>query len=218
MQSYTPPSHGNKAFHCPKSGVYANQIWGGACITRFGHHTQLGEVEFCLCVHCQNESIWLSGQMIHPDGGNAPLPNPDLPEEIARDFEEARGIVGKSPRGAAAILRLAIQKLCQHLGEAGKDLNTDIGSLVKKGLPERVRQALDAVRVIGNNAVHPGQINLTDDSETATALFGLVNFIAEKMISEPREIERLHALIPATAIEAINKRDGRPLAAPIPGV
>jgi len=70
--------------------------------------------------------------------------------------------------------------------------------------------ALDAVRVIGNNAVHPGQIDLTDDVATATALFGLVNFISEKMISEPAEIKRLYDLLPAGALAQIQKRDGTP--------
>lgn len=105
------------------------------------------------------------------------------------------------------MLRLCIQKLCQHLGEPGKDLNTDIGSLVKMGLAPGVQAALDAVRVIGNNAVHPGQIDLTDDIDTAAALFGLVNFISEKMISDAAEIKRLYDLLPAGALAQIQKRD-----------
>src|SRR5690348_4056488 len=92
-------------------------------------------------------------------------------------------IYSRSPRGAAALLRLAIQKLCIELGEPGKNLNTDIGSLFRKGLPVTVQQALDAVRVIGNEAVHPGQIDFADTPEITGTLFNLVNFIAEKMIS-----------------------------------
>ena len=65
-------------------------------------------------------------------------------------------------------------------------------SLVEKGLPLRLQQALDAVRVIGHAAVHPGEMDLKDDQETAGALFGLVNFIVEKMIAEPKEVERLY--------------------------
>jgi hypothetical protein len=205
QQPYTPPKSQERAFHCPHPGcgVYANQDWAPA----FFVGEQLKDVSLCRCMYCGQISIWRNGAMVYPDGGIAPLPNPDLPEGVAKDYEEARGIVVKSPRGAAALLRLAIQRLCQDRGEPGKDLNADIGSLVKKGLPDGVRKALDAVRVIGNNAVDPGQIDLTDDIDTATALFNLVNFIAEKMISEPNEIDRIHALLPPGALKQIEKRD-----------
>eukprot|EP01031_Cornospumella_fuschlensis_P049643 gene49643-60771_t len=82
-------------------------------------------------------------------------PNPDLPENVLSIYNEAANIVNSSPRGALALLRLAIQELCINLGESGKDLNKDIGNLVSKGLLPDVQKALDVVRVIGNNAVHP---------------------------------------------------------------
>jgi hypothetical protein len=142
-------------------------------------------------------------------GGDTPLANPDMPSDIKKDYEEARSIVSRSPRGASALLRLAIQKICKELGEAGKNLNDDIGSLVQNGLPSRVQQALDAVRVIGNDAVHSGQVDLSDDIQTATTLFRLVNFITEKMISEPMEIERIYGSLPAEKLAAIQERDGK---------
>jgi hypothetical protein len=77
-----------------------------------------------------------------------------------------------------------------------------------------VQKALDTVRVIGNDAVHPGTIDLRDDPATATALFKLVNIIVEKMISEPREIEDLYAGLPEAKREAIEQRDRKALAAP----
>ena len=61
-----------------------------------------------------------------------------------------------------------------HLNESGKNLNYDIGNLVKKGVPEHVQKALDSLRVIGNNAVHPGELDLKDDVETAILLFRLI--------------------------------------------
>jgi hypothetical protein len=94
-----------------------------------------------------------------------------------------------------------------HLGEKGKKIDDDIASLVKKGLDSRVQQALDVVRVIGNNAVHPGQIDLSDDRATAEKLFGLVNLIAEIMISQPKHVRSMFDSLPKAALEAIQRRD-----------
>ena len=136
-------------------------------------------------------------------------PNDDLPIEIQADYNEAASIARLSPRGAAALLRLAIQKICIFLGEKGNNLNTDIGKLVKIGLPQKVQQSLDALRVIGNEAVHPGELDLKDDYDTADALFKLTNFIAEKMISEPKEIEEIYEMkVPNSKKEQIAERDG----------
>jgi len=135
------------------------------------------------------------------------MPNNDLPEDIKADYEEARTILNKSPRGATALLRLCIQKLCESLGESGKDINKDIGNLVKKGLPLKVQQSLDIVRVIGNDAVHPGQIDLTDDVETATKLFVLTNLIVDVMITQPKEIDKLFNSLPKNKLEGIANRD-----------
>nr|WP_246787276.1 DUF4145 domain-containing protein [Rhizobium leguminosarum] len=124
-----------------------------------------------------------------------------------RDYDEARSIVQKSPRGAAALLRLAIQKLCKHLGESGKNINDDIASLVAKGLDYRIQKALDVLRVIGNEAVHPGTIDLNDDPNTAESLFKLFNLIVEKMISEPKLVEEVYASLPPEKLKQIEQRD-----------
>lgn len=159
------------------------------------------------CFNCKELSIWLHDHLLYPAVGEAPPPNPDLPAHIRADYSEANSILSFSPRGAAALLRLAIQKLCVEFGESGKDINKDIGKLVEKGLDTKVQKALDIVRVIGNEAVHPGTIDLKDDTETAQALFKLVNLIAEKMISEPKEIDALFGSLPEAKRKGIEARD-----------
>lgn len=91
--------------------------------------------------------------MVIPDMEGIPYPNDDLSDEIKGDYAEARSILIRSPRGAADLLRLALQKLCKSLGESGKDINADIANLVKKGLRQSIQKALDTVRVIGNESV-----------------------------------------------------------------
>src|SRR5690606_4895108 len=111
-----------------------------------------------------------------------------------------------SPRGAAALLRLAIERLCIHLGKKGT-IDAMIGQLVTDGLNVRVKQALDVVRVTGNDAVHPGTISFGDDPSTVTTLFKMVNLIAEKMISEPKHVEEAFASLPPEKLKWIEDRD-----------
>jgi hypothetical protein len=96
------------------------------------------------------------------------------------------------------------------LGESGKNINDDIASLVKKGLPVQIQKALDIVRVVGNESVHPGQIDLNDNQEIANKLFDLINIIAQVMITQPKEISALYEnIIPDDKKEAIEKRDNK---------
>ncbi len=172
---------------------------------------QLENVWVSLCYSCEQPSVWVHDSVVHPAIAAAGIdPNDDLSDDIKHDFKEANAILNASPRGAAALLRLCIQKLCAQLGEKGKNLNDDIASLVSKGLDEHVRQALDIVRVVGNNAVHPGQIDLGDDRDTALKLFELVNEIAEDRITRPARTRKLYEkVVPESARKAIEKRDGK---------
>lgn len=106
------------------------------------------------------------------------------------------------------MLRLAIQKLCKHLGEPGRNIDTDIAALVKKGLPVSLQQAMDVLRVVGNEAVHPGTLDVRDDPELALGLFRLTNIIVEKLISEPKQIAGLYDGLPASKRDGIQRRDG----------
>jgi len=207
---YVAPKCGKKAFTCPNCGAYAQQnSWGfdedgnGPYRNSDGHHP----LAVSKCTHCNKSTIWRFDDMLYPHRGNAPMPNKDMPAEVLKSYEEAASIFSKSPRGASALLRLGIQKLCVHLGGTGKNINGDIKTLVEKGLPIQVQQALDAVRVIGNNAVHPGQID-TDSPEIAGSLFALVNLVTDYMISKPNEVSEIYGALPKEAIEAIEKRDG----------
>jgi hypothetical protein len=209
------------SFNCPHCGITSPQTWSknisityesrepdGRFINRVYYPSSFYKI--AKCNHCNDISIWLEEKMIYPHVGTVPNPNEDLPIDVKADYLEARNIVNLSPRGASALLRLSVQKLCVELGEMGKNINDDIKNLVKKGLPETLQQALDSVRVIGNNAVHPGQIDLKDDIDTAYKLFGFVNIITEMLISQPKKIKEFYEMnIPANLREQINKRDGK---------
>jgi hypothetical protein len=168
------------------------------------------EVWVAKCEHCNREVIFVDGKMMWPRASSAPAAAKDMPTDVRDDFDEARLIYRDSPRGAAALLRLALQKLCPHIGATEEGINEAIAELVAKGtVPPTVQQALDSVRVIGNEAVHPGELDLKDDEATAISLFKLLNFIVEKAITEPHEIQALYSSLPPRKLKGIEDRDAK---------
>jgi len=203
---YISPKFHESAFNCPLCNAYADQNWH--TVTNSNRYV-VNNLNICYCNHCHYFSIWYLQKMIYPDFIGIEVPNNDLSKDIKNDFNEAMSVLHKSPRSAAALLRLCIQKLCIQLGKKGKDLNSDIADLVKNGLSVTIQKSLDSVRVVGNSSVHPGQIDLKDDIETAKMLFKLVNFIAEKMITEPKEIDIFYKKLPENKLKEIEKRDAK---------
>lgn len=220
MSKYFPPKYGSTEFHCPYCNVYAMQQWGEP----FNPNPLLvnpqkpldrwmldpimidkAEVETSRCSRCDNSTLWLSEKIIYPQVHTFPPANDDLPREVKEVYEEAASIANQSPRAACALLRLALEMLLKSLGATGS-INDSIGNLVKKGLDEQVQQSLDIVRVTGNEAVHPGLIDFSDETDVEM-LFGLINVIAESLISQPKRIQNLYNNLPEKAREAIEKRD-----------
>jgi Domain of unknown function (DUF4145) len=159
------------------------------------------------CRSCNDVSLWLYDKVIFPNVKFEIEPNSDLSDEIKQDFNEARDVLPFSARAAAALLRLCIQKLCIQLGLPGENINSDIAELVRRGVSPKIQKSLDIVRVIGNESVHPGTIDLRDNRDTAEVLFKLVNQIAYDVITHPKELEEVYASLPEEKRQAIEKRD-----------
>lgn len=205
--AHTPPSYKASAFNCPKCGAYSTHSWtqlyihGGSALSNYRDY------HVSTCLHCKYKISWDGDRIIDPRITSAPNPHPDLPQDLLLDYQEAANIFSDSPRGAAALLRLLIQKLMPFVGGKGKNINTDIGTLVKQGLGVEIQQALDTLRVIGNESVHPGQIDLRDDPATASYLFEVTNFIVDQLITQPRKRAQIYGNLPKPKIAAIEQRD-----------
>ena len=220
--TYVPPQLSRSAFHCARCNVYANQLWFNVFHMEFrgkpGSQTnqsvQITREQVSRCTHCGEYSFWIDQKLLSPDITGAPLPHSEMPDAVKADFDEARSVFGRSPRSSAALLRLAIQKICIHLGLPGRNLNEDIGSLVGAGLPLEIQQSLDIVRVVGNNQVHPGTLDVRDDPETATNLFELVNIIIEDRIARPNKIKALYLKLPESARKQIEERNAKATSPP----
>lgn len=201
-----PPEFEKRAFHCPHCGVYAAQ---GFFNMKYPNGNYMPRLYLSYCEHCRDFIIWLDKNQIYPRTTSVESVNEDLNDEIKSLYSEASLILNDSPRAAAALLRLALQKLCIQLGEKGENINDDIGELVKKGLTPKVQEAMDSLRIVGNNAVHPGEINLDENPNIAKYMFSLLNFIADQTLTRKKEIDEIYKKLPKLAIEGIKKRDSK---------
>lgn len=210
----------NKAFACPHCEVFADHVWGivrevvpypaynSVAVARGYAIMTTGPLVVALCQSCEKEVIYHNGKVIVPASTSAPAAAADMPAELSDDYAEAQRVLPVSPRGAAALLRLLVQNLLPLIGAQEGDINKMIGELVQKGtISKAIQQALDSVRVIGNEAVHPGTMDLKDDQQTATSLFNLINFIVEKAITEPKEVDAIFAGLPSGKLAGIVNRD-----------
>jgi hypothetical protein len=198
------------AFDCPHCGAFAHQAWAPLWKRKEGDSGDLVHVEglrLARCARCLKSSFWIRKTMFFPPSRTGPAPVDDMPDAVRSIYEEARAVSQVSPRSAAALLRLALQVLIDELEPGSANINTKIGRLVRRGLSTQVQQAMDVLRVVGNNAVHPGQINLDGDGDLVPSLFVLVNLIVEQVVSRPNHVAALFDALPESARQSIGKRD-----------
>ncbi|NWC00844.1 DUF4145 domain-containing protein [Pseudomonas gingeri] len=211
-QNYVAPAFRLEAFTCVYCGVLSQMHWSELCVPAHGGIMSVSWA-ICTCQHCRSDTIWKVSKedskdvfMAYPNQVNAPATHQDLPEVCRADFDEARLICGVSPRGAAALLRLCLEKLLGHLGCIG-DINKKIGALVQSGLDPHIQQALDVVRVTGNNAVHPLDMSHEDLVSNVPVMFEMINLIVDERIARQRKVAERFANLPEKARQAIEKRD-----------
>lgn len=210
---YITPTALAGSFTCPHCNAISQQRWWGVQLDASGVTNNIHGLPNCpirvsYCTHCHKNTIWLREKMLYPASSNAPIANSEMPQNVRVIYDEASSIFSASPRAAAALLRLALQMLCEHLGGKGKKINDDIAVLVSNGLPPIVQQSLDIVRVTGNDAVHPGQIDV-DSPETVGSLFELINIITEYMIAMPNKVSGIYKKLPANKLQEIESRDAK---------
>ncbi|OSA98119.1 UNVERIFIED_ORG: hypothetical protein B2H98_05360 [Clostridium botulinum] len=224
MVKYEVAEYGKTRFTCPYCGALAGQRWDFNAIIRDSNegykffNKSIGAKEdedqyfktisVSTCDACYGEHIWFKKEMISPKISNVPMPLDEMPESVKKIYNEARDVFSTSYKAATALLRLALQYLCIELGGDGENINNDIGNLVKeKRLPIQIQKALDIVRVAGNNAVHPGVLDLEDEKTSAVTLFEMINFIVDNQIIQPKKIDEFYNSLPSNALNGIRNRD-----------
>jgi hypothetical protein len=82
--------------------------------------------------------------------------NEVIPEELRRLHEEARKCFHATAYAAtAAMVRRAIEAMCNQQGAKGRDLKEKVGDLGQRGLVDsRLIEWMQTLRLLGNSAVH----------------------------------------------------------------
>lgn len=160
------------------------------------------------CAQCKVPSVWLGENLIHPSINGLPLAAADMPDEVKELYDEAASVFPISPRAAAALIRLSLETLCSHLNAGSGTLNQKIGNLVSAGLSEDIQRALDSIRIIGNEGVHPGLINLNEEARLVASAFSLVNLIVDDLITRGRRVQEIYDALPESARDGVRRRDG----------
>lgn len=129
----------------------------------------LWRAHFITCPACHKPIIYLEYEknygstsrrgmtfMVFPKGAQRPLAPPEVPEAVARDFNEACIVFDDSPQASAALSRRCLQLLLAERDVSKSDnLSTAIDAALTRHLPSHIAENLDAIRNIGNFAAHP---------------------------------------------------------------
>ena len=94
--------------------------------------------------------------VIFPRGAARPPAPPEVPADIASDFNEACLVLVDSPKASAALSRRCLEHLLRERGVSTEEnLGRAIDDALATHLPGHIAGNLDAVRNIGMFAAHP---------------------------------------------------------------
>jgi Domain of unknown function (DUF4145) len=157
---------------CPHCTVTIHSSWDENDVRVGGQHT-FWQTQGMKCPAC-GKYIFRFGQrrilnqklvdpaewdLIFPKGSNrGPVP-PDVPKDIAADYNEAALVLPLSAKASAALSRRCLQSILRGAGHPQYDLSKQIEAVLaetdtRKALPTGVHTIVDAIRQFGNFAAH----------------------------------------------------------------
>ncbi len=117
----------------------------------------------------------------------------DVPPRLSQKLGEARSIVDSSPQAAVILGRAIIEEMCRDRGINEYNLKEKIKKLlVQEALEEPYKEALEALREVGNGVVH-GDFYLVFDvvrSEDAETMLNAVEKVLLRVYDQREEQAR----------------------------
>lgn len=215
-----------KSFKCPHCGAFSYMKWDNLSLFIYddqgAEHNVQTRVHQANCASCNKDSIWYNHREVTGWMGMTGIPRPsndselsrlfpineitnqnipeyssDMPENVKVLYKEAALIYELSPRSAAALIRLALEKLCEYLGVKKKNIKESIEALAQQQkIPISIAKAADNIRLIGNANVHAGIICDEVLEDINPAIFTYINLIVDFAITKPKEIDEINSLFP----------------------
>lgn len=176
-------------------------------------------IEYINCPQCEKTSITayrpFSGDRIPIFPQNKMKNYPEyIPKQIRQDYEEACLIADLSPKASATLSRRCLQGMIRDFFGITKNRLADEINAVSEtaGLSKSQKDALDALRKIGNIGAHPERdINLIVDIEPneAQLMISLIEFFMQHWYIQRHEEEEMLNAIVGVAQQKQEIRDQR---------
>lgn len=122
--------------------------------------------------------------------------DPLVPTKYAEAFNEANSVLSISPKASAALSRRLLQSLIRDEYEITFDnLSKEIDAFLKlPDIPSYVKEAVDAIRKVGNWAAHPNKYEVTGEivnveSEEAGWLIDVLEALFDVTFIEPKKTQ-----------------------------
>ena len=220
--AYYPPEYRKKEFNCAHCKVFAHQTWisnlRGELVNVIALNSLNNPSEklspsdlfaASKCTYCNKWSIWIEGSLVYPAQIAVEDPNDDMPDEVKELYIESAQVLPASPRAAAVLLRLGLQILLGAVGGDGKNINNDIKKIVESGVDRETQRTLDILRVFGNSGAHPGEIKLDEDPDLVHKMYGLMNYVTDRLITQKNQINESFESLPEGVKDQIESRDSK---------
>lgn len=168
------------------------------------------------CLACQRGTVWHDNQIVFPAARTAPQPSPDMPGVPRELYEEAAAVMQVSRRAGAAMARATLERLLIEL---------DPMDVPRPALDERIihviprvssalEPALTVIRHAGNKALHVADapddtlvlVLDEEDEGIVELLFSAINDLVDELVTKPNVRQRLLNTVPASVIEAVERK------------
>lgn len=168
--------------------------------------------EYLYCPYCEKISarvkdlernLYIS---IYPSSNCKKFPD-TVPKDVYKDYSEACNILSLSPSASATLSRRCLQKMIRnHWGIELSNLVNEINKIPNTDISKLERDALHAVRQIGNIGAHPDKIVEVEPEDAALTIKIIEIFLQKWYVDDPANQDILENAIKTNQLKRKTKK------------